>query len=96
MSLGAPDCPFKTLLSAFLRPYIDLTSAPYKGLLISYYTDLMISVPFGGQWSDCFYYSVTNKHLPYAGNTQSTVSFGAQSGKVGSKEEVTSLSAAVF
>ena len=56
----------------------------------------MISVPFGGLWSDCFYYSVTNKHLPYAGNTQSTVSFGAQSGKVGSKEEVTSLSAAVF
>ena len=56
----------------------------------------MISVPFGGQWSDCFYYSVTNKHLPYAGNTQSTVSFGAQSGKVRSKEEVTSLSAAVF
>ena len=35
VSLGAPDCPFKTLLSAFLRPYIDLTSAPYKGLLIS-------------------------------------------------------------
>ena len=56
----------------------------------------MISVPFGGQWSDCFYYSVTNKHLPYAENIQSTVSFGAQSGKVGSKEEVSSLSAAGF
>lgn len=51
----------------------------------------MISVPFGGQWSDCFYYSVTNKHLPYAGNIQSTVSFGAQSGKVGSKEEANLL-----
>lgn len=56
----------------------------------------MISVPFGGQWIDCFYYSVTNKHSPYAGNIQSTVSFGAQSGKVGSKEEVNSLSAAGF
>ena len=72
-------------------------SAPYKGLLISEYTDLMTSVTFGGQWIDCiFYYLVTNKHLPYAGNIQSTVSFGAQSGNVGSKEEVNSLSGAGF
>lgn len=28
-------CPFKSLLSAFLRSYIHLMSAPYKGLLIS-------------------------------------------------------------
>ena len=56
----------------------------------------MILVPFGGLWIDCFYYSVTNKHLPYAGNIQSTVSFGAQSGKVGSKEEVNSLSSATY
>lgn len=57
----------------------------------------MISVTFGGRWIDCiFFYSVTNKHLPYAGNVQSTVSFGAQSGNVGSKEEVNSLSGASF